>query len=185
VHPEARHPERHGAVRLAARRVPQRSAPRPRGPNRGALLAIVDVASAGLTPEAEPAPAVALEAIVDLASAELERQEQVVARRGAEEEKGASPPAPPLGTAHPDEEQRFDRWLAASEHIVTAHKDESGWEDAPVGVLGRLADRLRKRRRVAPAQVQGPAPAEPAPEEAQILALGIWDPVPEGRRKGR
>lgn len=185
MHPEARSPERH-AVRIAPRRVPLRSAPRPRGPNRRALLAIVDVASAGLTAEAEPEPAVALEAIVDLASAEIERQEQVLAQRRAEEEQTPAPPAGALGISEPDEEQRFDRWLAASEEIVTAHKDASGWEDAPARVLGRLVGRLRRQGREArPTGVADPAAGEPAPDEAQILPLGIWDPVPEGRRKGR
>lgn len=182
MHPEPRHEESH-AVRTAPRRVVQRPATRQRGPNRRALLAIVDVASAGLTPEAGPAPDVALGTIVDLASAEIERQEQVLAERRAEQTR---PVAPPVGAlaADPDEEQRFHRWLVASERIVKAHKDASGWEEAPAHVFSRLVGRLRHRQRdEAPAVVPDPAP--PAPEEAQILPLGIWDPVPEGRRSRR
>ena len=184
MHPEVRYQERH-AVRTATRRVPQRSAPRPRGPNRRALLAIVDVASAGLTPEEEPAPAVALEAIVDLASAEIERQEQVLAKRRAEEERPADP-AEMIGRSDPDEEQRFHRWLSASEGIVKAHKDETGWEDAPAGALGRLRGLFRRHGTgERPAAVAEPPAVEPAPQEAQILPLGMWDPVPEGRRRDR
>ena len=180
MHPEPRYQERH-AVRTATRRVTQRAALRPRGPNRRALLAIVDVASAGLTPEAEPAPDVALEAIVDLASAELARQEVVLAQRRADEERAGAPPAGGL-PADPEEEQRFDRWLAASEPTMAVHKDESGWEDAPARVLGRLVEVLRRRRARPSAE---PTAVDPAPDEAQILPLGIWDPVPEGRRHGR
>ena len=184
MHPEVRSQERHG-VHTATRRVPQRPAPRSRGPNRRALLAIVDVASAGLTPEEEPAPAVALEAIVDLASSELERQEQVLAKRRAEEERAADR-AGMIGRSDPDEEQRFHRWLSASEVTVKAHKDETGWEEAPAGALGRLRELFRRHGRVErPAAEAEPPAAEPAPHEAQIVPLGMWDPVPEGRRRGR
>ena len=176
MHPEPRHQERI-AVRGAPRRIVQRPPSRQRGPNRRALLAIVDVASAGLTPEDGPAPDVALEAIVDLASAEIERQEQVLAERRAEETRTATPAAL---TSDPEEEQRFHRWLVASERIVKAHKDASGWEDAPAHVFGRFVERLRRRHQAEPPTET--EPIGPAPDEAQILPLGIWDPVPEGRR---
>ena len=179
MHPEPRQQERI-AVRNAPRRVVQRPPTRQRGPNRRALLAIVDVASAGLTPEDGPAADVALEAIVDLASAEIERQEQVLAERRAEETRTAA--APTALTADPEEEQRFHRWLVASERIVKAHKDASGWEDAPAHVFGRFVERLRRRHEVEPPTRSAPEPVGPAPDEAQILPLGVWDPVPEGRR---
>lgn len=41
-----------------------------------------------------------------------------------------------------EEEERFDRWLTASDRIIRNHKDEAGWEEPPAGVLRRL----RKRR---------------------------------------
>ena len=44
--------------------------------------------------------------------------------------------------ADSDEDERFHRWLAASDEVVRRHKDSTGWEEPPRGVL----QRLRRRR---------------------------------------
>jgi hypothetical protein len=45
-----------------------------------------------------------------------------------------------------DEEARFLRWLNISDDMVSEHKDETGWEEGRVGMLGRFVDRLRQPR---------------------------------------
>jgi hypothetical protein len=40
-----------------------------------------------------------------------------------------------------EEEERFRRWLDASESVVRAHKDAGGWEEPPRSMLRRLRKR--------------------------------------------
>lgn len=44
-------------------------------------------------------------------------------------------------SADVEEEKRFTRWLAASDDLVREHKDATGWEEPPRGVLRRRRKR--------------------------------------------
>ena len=58
---------------------------------------------------------------------------------------GRSRVLPPLelrpDVADKEEDERFHRWLAASDDIMREHKDSTGWEEPPRGVLRRLSRR--------------------------------------------